>query len=124
MTHELLLDIAKTEWMSANQRLHWRVRSTRTRRIRTATAEAAVLANLPGLQRAHITAHIAYPRDGRADPANAAPTVKAMVDGLVDAGVIPDDDHTHLTGPDYRRDPKTGRPGTWTIRLEITEVPA
>ena len=34
------------------------------------------------------------------------PTAKAVVDGLVDAGVLPDDDAKHLLGPDLRRHPE------------------
>ena len=30
------------------------------------------------------------------------PTLKALVDGLVDAHLIPDDDWKHLIGPDVR----------------------
>jgi hypothetical protein len=50
----------------------------------------------------HITAHIWKPRRGRYDPNNLWPTVKAVVDGFVDAGLLADDDHTHVIGPDMR----------------------
>lgn len=43
------------------------------------------------------------------------------VDGLVDAGILPDDDDKHLTGPDLRRDPEKRACG---IRLEIEELEA
>ena len=118
---ELTLDITKADWHSANDRLHWAAKAKKVSRIREAAAIAAD--GLPALQRAHVTAYVAYPRAGRADPANASPVIKAAIDGLVDAGLLPDDDHTHLIGPDYRRDPNTGRPGVWTIRLHIQEVP-
>lgn len=49
-----------------------------------------------------IVAHIWKPRRGRYDPNNLAPTTKACVDGLVDAGVFVDDDHLHVHGPDHR----------------------
>lgn len=43
-------------------------------------------------------------RDRRSpqDVAACAPEVKAAIDGLVDAGVIPDDDPTHLTEVIFR----------------------
>lgn len=39
-------------------------------------------------------------------PTNYMATVKPIVDGLVDAGVLPDDDAKHLLGPDLRRHPE------------------
>jgi hypothetical protein len=53
----------------------------------------------PRLGTTHVAAFIGYPRNGKADPANAAPTVKALIDGMVDAGVWPDDDSTYVIGP-------------------------
>lgn len=111
-------------WLSANQRMHWAPKSHRTKRLRFmayATARSELIANLGTT---HVVAFIGYPRNGKADPANAAPTVKALIDGMVDAGVWPDDDSTHVLGPTYMRDPKTGD-GTYRVRLELIdqEVP-
>lgn len=74
---------------------------------------------------AHVAAFIGYLRKGTADPSNAAPTVKALIDGLTDAGLWPDDDSTHVIGPTYLRDPKSPTPGHYTVRLVLTsqEVP-
>lgn len=46
---------------------------------------------------------------GRFDASNMAPTVKALVDGLVDAGCLPDDSDKELRETTYVRIP---RPGT------------
>lgn len=52
----------------------------------------------------------------RRDPGNWYPTAKAIVDGLVDAGILIDDDHTKVVGPDMRqRTDKTTKP-----HIEIT----
>jgi hypothetical protein len=86
--------------MTSNQRLHWRTRAKVTKGIRGAAMEAAF--GVPELQRAHITA-VLHPHDRRRrDPANWYPSVKAAVDGIVDAGVLDDDDHIHVLGPDMR----------------------
>ena len=66
----------------------------------------------------HIIAHIFKPRGGRWDPNNLWPTIKAAVDGLVDAGVLLDDDHSHVIGPDMR----SGGVGNPEIVLEIIEL--
>lgn len=118
---ELTIELGRNDWHSANDRLHWANKAKRTARIREAAAHAAD--GLPRFNRAHIIANIGYPRAGRADPSNAFPVIKAALDGLVDAGIFEDDDSEHILGPTFRRDPNTGRPGIWRIRLEIQEVP-
>jgi crossover junction endodeoxyribonuclease RusA len=88
--------------LNANQGLHYRVKAKRTKAIREAAALMARSLGVPPLQRARIFAEY-LPTDGRRrDPANWAPSAKAAVDGLVDARVLPDDDDTHLIGPDMR----------------------
>lgn len=99
--------------LNANQRLHYRRRAEINAALRGAAMEAAtnnitlrkalIAANPePVLQRAHIIG-VLHPGDrSRRDPANWYPSFKAAVDGLVDAGVLEDDDHTRLIGPDMR----------------------
>jgi hypothetical protein len=54
------------------------------------------------MERAHIIG-VLHPKDGkRRDPANWYPSFKACIDGLVDQGVLDDDDHTRVVGPDMR----------------------
>jgi hypothetical protein len=67
----------------------------------------------------HIFAHVYKPRGGRYDPNNLWPTVKAVVDGLVDAGFLVDDDHAHVIGPDMRH----GGKGPAALVLTVTEIP-
>jgi crossover junction endodeoxyribonuclease RusA len=81
--------------LSMNGRYHWRKRSTLTKAWRSATywtvaRELSVTthnAQPPSFVR--VTFPVADNRRRAAD--NPAPTVKAIVDGLVDAGVWPDD---------------------------------
>ena len=56
----------------------------------------------PLFDRAHILGVLHPSTNGRRDPANWYPSFKACVDGLVDAGLFADDDHTHVLGPDMR----------------------
>lgn len=92
---------------TANKRNHWRTNAKLTRYWRNyAQIKARTEMNTGRwrhLDRAHITITISWPDLRRRDPANWAPLAKAIVDGLVDAHVIDDDDHTHVTGPDLRR---------------------
>ncbi|MFD7093349.1 RusA family crossover junction endodeoxyribonuclease [Streptomyces xanthophaeus] len=116
--------------LNANDRVHHRVRGNLTREIRAAAMEAcsedptmraALVAagDGPVLQRAYILGVLHPPSRRRADPANWYPSFKAAVDGLVDAGVLEDDDHTRVVGPDMRIGPviKGGR-----ISLHIQSV--
>lgn len=95
---QILIDIPREWWWSANDRLHWAVIAKRKRPCRQAAALIGRGVRL-GYDNAQVTAYVAYPKGtGRADPHNVASTViKAVIDGLVtDAGLLPDDDHRHL----------------------------
>jgi crossover junction endodeoxyribonuclease RusA len=117
---DLTLTIPDAWWMTSNDRRHWADKARRTRNIRHMTAVLARARRIPRYEVVQITALIQYPTGGRADPGNASPTVKAAIDGLVDAGVVPADDHTHVIGPDYRREVGKGQRGTHVVRLVLT----
>lgn len=102
--------------LNSNQRIHYRVRAEVTEAIRGAamaqcsedpTMRAALVlaGDQPLLRHAYILGVLHPPSRRRADPANWYPSFKAAVDGLVDAGVLEDDDHTRLIGPDMRMGP-------------------
>ncbi|MGC0251528.1 hypothetical protein [Pseudactinotalea sp. Z1748] len=118
---ELTISIANTWWLSANQRHHWAAKARRTAYVRELAAWSARTERLPRFQRVHITAFIGYPTAAKADPENAAPSVKACIDGIKDAGVIPDDNSDHVIGPDYRRETGKAPRGHHTIRLVLTD---
>jgi crossover junction endodeoxyribonuclease RusA len=107
--------------LSANQRLHWAERGRRTAYWRDLAGHALLaerralgLPN-PAMRRAHVVVTLTWPDHARRDVGNYSPTAKALVDGLVDAGWLPDDSDDHLTGPDLRR-----AHGPWGITLTIT----
>lgn len=88
--------------LTANQRPHWRARARLTKTIREAAYWSAKASKVPSLVCAHITVDYRPVDRRRRDPGNWAPSAKAAVDGLVDAGILPDDDAHHLVGPDMR----------------------
>lgn len=99
--------------LNANQRMHHRAKAKLTAAIRAAAMEAvsecpalidALAAAKPGplCERAHILGIYRPNSARRCDPANWYPSFKAAVDGIVDAGLLDDDDHTRLVGPDMR----------------------
>lgn len=107
---------APCAFINSNDRRHRMAEADLTKAWRAAAAVAA--ANITPLSPpVHITAHIHKPRGGRYDPGNLYPTAKALVDGLVDAGLLTDDDHKHVIGPDMRH----GGKGPARIIVQITE---
>ena len=124
--YTLTIQVHKAIWLTANQRLHWSTRMRRTRMLRAYAASEARIHGLAGrrLGPSVVTVVIGYPTTGRVDPTNAAPTVKAIVDGLVDARVWDDDDHLHIPSVAFTRDPQKSPKGTHTVTLIIQEQDA
>lgn len=108
------------DWINANHRAHWSKRAKLTRAWRNAAHIVAKQHKLPKLDRAHILVEIHKTTNGRYDPANLHPTAKAIVDGLIDYGLLPDDDATHLDGPDMRAGEKRNMAG---LTINITPLP-
>lgn len=105
-------------FLSANGRLHFRKRAELTKAWRT-LGQVAGSDGPHGLANAHITVSIRFATNHRRDVGNYYPTAKAIVDGLVDAGVLPDDNDTHLIGPDMRREYPNGTP---RVTVNIKEL--
>lgn len=117
----IVLDLPRSLWWSANDRLHWRVVASKKAAVR-ALARAAAQDEV-WLDRATLGVLVHYPTDRAADPHNVMSTVlKAAIDGVVDAGVLPDDDDKHLTAVTISRGPKTSIAGIYRLTLTLTEV--
>ena len=81
---------AKGQWYRAKHAAAWR----------QAGQHASIQAGLPtGLDYIQIDAFIYKPRLNRYDTGNLHPVLKWAIDGMVDYGLIPDDNWTHLDGP-------------------------
>lgn len=109
-------------WLSSNQRLH---RMDKARRVQALRHIASLKAKShPKISSYPVTiiATIGYKTKGRADPPNAWPTVKALIDGLVDAKVLADDDSTHVAQTIFERDnnPTTSPTSPYKVTLVIT----
>lgn len=96
------LVIPVSVWLNVNQRRHGKAVAVYVKQLREDARTYARAARLPGLGRAHILAVLQFRDNRRRDAANYHPTVKPLVDGLVDHGLLPDDSHTYLDGPDLR----------------------
>ena len=106
-------------WLSSNQRLHRHAAAARVRWLRDYGAGMA-RRTCYAYRKVTVVAEIRYPTNRRADPPNAWPTVKPLIDGLVQGGLIPDDDDAHLPLLAFKRGTKTGT-REYMVCLHITE---
>ena len=103
---EAVIRLAASDVLNLNDREHWRLKANKSKHIHQLAEQIARASRAPHLKRALLTVEIAFPDRKRRDPHNWMATVKPIVDGLVKAGVLPDDDAKHLLGPDLRRHPE------------------
>ncbi|TCN51831.1 hypothetical protein EV641_109222 [Rhodococcus sp. SMB37] len=85
--------------LTANSRMHWGPKSKLTRMMRSDAHTLAKAAKLPPCIFLRITVQLHYrPKTNRRrDPSNLMPTQKAILDGLVDYGLVPDDCPPYVT---------------------------
>lgn len=124
MTDLVLEDFNPRRLVSANRRIHHYVRAEVCAYWRKlghdlvlreyGTADAGETWH----HRVRMVVTFRFPDARRRDAVNLYPyVIKPLVDGCVDARLIPDDDDLHLVGPDFRRDPAKG-PHRISIELE------
>lgn len=107
---------------NAHRRLAPHDRARVDREWRDAFAMLARAQRIPRLELVAVDAWPIWPnRRSLPDPGNAYPVVKAALDGIVDAGVIPDDTGAHVDRITlHRPDVEAGH--RHALRVTITEV--
>jgi crossover junction endodeoxyribonuclease RusA len=118
----LTIELPRALLISANDRMHWTVKANRTTILRT---RGRLLAQrLRSLATpVTLTVTVTYPPlSRRRDAANLAPTVKGLLDGIVDAGLLPDDNDRVIIATTYQASAEKGEPGVWRFELEFTEA--
>jgi hypothetical protein len=116
---EFVVD-APCEFLNANRdKGHWGATSKKVKAWRGAGYRAAVRAALPvGLARVQVDCFVRKPIANRFDPANWAPTAKAVLDGMVsDYGLTEDDNRHFVTGP-FMHDGGKGE-NALTVRVTV-----
>ena len=99
--------------VSMNDREHFHKAAPKKKFWRTLGAVAARGAGRPKFDGGRVVVFFRLPKGGRGvrsvkEVANLQPVVKALIDGMVDAGVFPDDDDKHVWAQDARRLPWNG----------------
>ena len=105
--------------ISANDRPgHWAIRHRKTADLRRLAAVMWDASGLPSMERATVTVTVRWSnRSRRRDAHNLAPTIKALIDGCVSAGALPDDDDQHLTAVTFVSGPADAPAGHVVIEL-------
>lgn len=106
--------------LNHNQRLHWAKRAPIIAKIRRDVGWLAKAAKIPAC--GHITVQLVYAPGLRRkrDAPNWTATSKPAIDGLVDAGVVPDDNGEYVTElPVMILPPPEPGPRCW-LTVEIT----
>lgn len=119
----LTLTVGPREWLTSNARHSWPERARRVKALRyLARVHARSLPLHPVTGPAFVTVQATY-RAGRGiDADNIQPAVKAVLDGLTDAGIWPDDSGQHVAAVIYLpavRDSSLRR-GFHGLRVAIT----
>lgn len=105
--------------LTSNARLHHHAKAKLTREIRQTTYLLAMSLKLrPVDGQAVVTTTWFVPDNRKRDTGAVTPTTKAMIDGLVDAGILAADDWKTVTEERYRIELDRSDP-----RIEITITP-
>lgn len=121
----MTLDLPRSMWWTAsNERAqHHMTRARLVQNVRTLAEKRALedLAPVVGGV-ACVLVTVCTPIANRLDPANVGSTVvKAALDGLVDARILPDDSSQFMPLTMYQRGPKTGEKGLYRVVFHIRE---
>lgn len=82
--------------LHAHAKGHWRGKAAATKAQRERAYVEALAAGVEPMDRGRLSIHVRYPDLRRRDSLNTVSGLKGAIDGLVDAGCLPDDDWQHL----------------------------
>ena len=126
MTWTLTIDIPNSAWMTANRdygRGGWKKRLvTDLQNLAVIVAGKNRMPSIPAP--CDITWTIHYPKGvtWKADPENSAPTCKAILDGLVNAGYLEDDAPRFIRRRTWERGENLDVKGQYQIAMTATPV--
>lgn len=120
-TNVIEFTLTQDEILTSNQTLHQFVKANRVKNVRARAGWEARSQGFTKMEKAHCICTVSFSTKNRRDPANWYPTAKASIDGFVDVGLLPDDDHKHLLGPDMRIGTNAVA-GKIHIRFDFSEV--
>jgi len=108
------------ELLSANDRMHYKTRAKRTERLRSEAFRVCGKHPMT-FGRVRIVCIFRAPDNRRRDTANLYPSFKACLDGIVDSGVIHDDNDKYVTSFTLMRGENLPKQKYGQLILEIWE---
>ena len=107
----IAIPVMSCGWLSSNQRLHWRKKAHATAMWRGFSWQLATAAeHAPFENPVRITAIVHRKTNARADAHNLQPTVKAVIDGVVDSGLLRDDNDQCVVSVSFVAGEKSPQP--------------
>lgn len=103
-------------FLNMNDRKHWAIKAREAHAWRQASGDAAFNAKPPEQGPSTVTVVLPVPDRRRRDPHNYFATVKPIIDGLVDAGLWPDDTPEWVTTTEPRLELRRDR----IVTIELT----
>lgn len=116
---KLRFPIPREVVLNANQPLHHRVKATRTKTLREMGELLGTATCSLTLSKYTVDVFVYAPSKRRIDPPNLYPTVKPIIDGLTDANLWEDDDHTHMESVTFKYGGLSNMPEVFIIELII-----
>lgn len=113
------------EMLNANDRLYFRNKAKLTKFLRHLGATEGRKSKTTTYTKNRpcgLTVTIFSPTKRRMDPPNFYPTVKALVDGLTDAGVWTDDNHEVIKYMTFQYGGLSGVQGKYRIEIEVEKI--
>lgn len=90
-TADIHLAISRNVLLTSNQRLHWAEKAKRTKVIRDMAWVTCKSHRYPTMRKVACAVEVTWPNRRRRDASNLMPTLKAAIDGCVDAELLEDD---------------------------------
>lgn len=118
-TRRWQLELPDAPILTPNSRAHWRRRQERAQVWRGNAADLAAHLEVPRFDRIRVTLDHWRKDRRRCDPDRNALVVKWCIDGLVDAGVVDDDNYVHVEAVVLRMHaPLEHRRPVWLLTVE------
>lgn len=128
LTKDLLFILHKTKILNANKSLHYQAKGKKVKTLREiGRINGVEMLEKDGkfeFDKFKIVVTVFPPTRRRIDPPNLYPTVKAIVDGLTDAGFWPDDSFSNLLELSFKYGGLSGESDIFHMKFEISEIPS
>ncbi|HGA1234405.1 TPA: hypothetical protein ACIRGU_000652 [Streptococcus suis] len=114
--------------INSNDRFHTQIKAKMTKRIRvfsyyqTLATKDKKRAVFSQSNTCEVTVTIYSPTKSKLDPPNLYPTVKAIIDGMTDAGIWTDDNHKVIKKLSFVYGGLSGEKGHYKFVFDIEEV--